>query len=260
MADDLVLLTITGGIARLTLNRPEAGNALNPALAAALRDRAESLAGRADVRVVVVGAAGPMFCVGGDLAWMAEQGDAIADPLHALASDFHAAIEALRALDAPVIAAVGGVAAGGGMSLVCTCDLAVAATSAKLTMAYTAAGLSPDGGGTWFLPRMVGLRRATELMLTNRRLTSQEACDLGIVTSVVADAALADEVDALAARLAAGPTDSYGATKRLLERSAAASLSDQLAVEADSIAGLGAGANGREGIAAFLAKRPPSFS
>lgn len=260
MADDLVPLTIDGAVARLTLNRPEAGNALDPALAAALRERAESLEGRADVRVVVVGAAGPMFCVGGDLAWMAEQGDDIAEPLHGLASDFHAAIEALRALDAPVIAAVGGVAAGGGMSLVCACDLSVAAASAKFTMAYTAAALSPDGGSTWFLPRLVGLRRATELMLTNRRLTAQEACDLGIVTSVVADDALEDEVGALAARLAAGPIDSYGATKRLLARSAAAPLSEQLAAEADSIAVRGAAANGREGIAAFLAKRPPSFS
>lgn len=260
MADDQVLLTVDDGVARLTLNRPGAGNALDPATAAMLREHAESLAGRTDVRVVVLGAAGRMFCVGGDLAWMAAQGDDIAGPLHGLASDFHAAIEALGRLDAPVIAAVGGVAAGGGMSLVCSCDLAVAAASAKLTMAYTAAALSPDGGSTWFLPRMVGVRRATELMLTNRRLTAQEALDLGIVTSVVADDALEAQVAALAARLAAGPTDAYGATKRLLARSPAASLSEQLAAEADAIAERGAAANGREGIAAFLAKRPPSFT
>ena len=259
MADDLVLLTVDGAVARLTLNCPEAGNALNPPVAAALRAAAESLTGRDDVRAVVVGAAGPMFCVGGDLAWMASQGDDIAEPLHGLATDFHAAITALNALDAPVIAAVGGTAAGGGMSLVCACDLSVAAASAKFTMAYTAAGLSPDGGSTWFLPRLVGLRRATELMLTNRRLTAQEACDLGIVTHVVADDALDGEVDALARRLAAGPTDAYGATKRLLAASAQATLADQFGAEADSIAVRGAAPNGRAGIAAFLAKRAPQF-
>jgi len=259
MADDLVLLTVDEGIARLTLNTPASGNALNPPVAAALRAAAESLTGRDDVRVVVLGAEGPMFCVGGDLAWMAAQGDAISAPLHGLATDFHAAITALNGLDAPVIAAVSGTAAGGGLSLVCACDLSVATASAKFTMAYTAAGLSPDGGSTWFLPRLVGVRRATELMLTNRRLTAQEACDLGLITHVVADDALAAEVDALAVRLAAGPTDAYGATKRLLAASAHASLAEQFDAEADAIAVRGAAPNGREGIAAFLAKRAPEF-
>jgi 2-(1,2-epoxy-1,2-dihydrophenyl)acetyl-CoA isomerase len=259
MADAPVLLTIDDGIARLTLNRPEAGNAVTPELAAQLRARAEELAGRPEVRAVVLGASGPMFCVGGDLGWMAAQGDGVGPALHAMATDLHGATIALAELDAPVIAAVSGVAAGAGMSLICGSDLAIAASTAKLTVAYTAAGLSPDGGSTWFLPRIVGVRRAAELMLTNRRLTADEACDLGILTRVVEPDALEVEVDALARKLAAGATGAFGATKRLLATSATATLADQLAAEADSIAGLGAGANGREGIAAFLEKRPPQF-
>lgn len=260
MADAPVLLTVDEGIARLTLNRPEAGNAITPQLAAELRARAQELTGRPEVRAVVLGAAGPMFCVGGDLGWMAEQGDAIGPALHALATDLHGATLALAGLDAPVIAAVSGVAAGAGMSLICGCDLAVAASTAKLTVAYTAAGLSPDGGSTWFLPRIVGVRRAAELTLTNRRLTADEAWNLGIVTSVVEADALDGEVDALARRLAAGATGAFGAAKRLLAASSTTPLADQLAAEADAIAELAAGANGREGIAAFLEKRPPQFS
>ena len=260
MPDSLVLLTVADRVARITLNRPAAGNALNADLAAQLRARAAQVAERADVGVVVLDAAGPMFCVGGDLGWMAEQGDDVGAALHALATDLHAALESLCGMDAPVVAAVGGVAAGAGMSLVCAADLAIASTAAKLTMAYTAAGLSPDGGSTWFLPRIVGQRRAAELMLTNRRLTAQEACELGILTRVVDADALGDEVDALARSLADGPAGAYGATKRLLAGSGSSTLPDQLAAEADAISELGAAADGREGVAAFLGKRAPRFT
>jgi 2-(1,2-epoxy-1,2-dihydrophenyl)acetyl-CoA isomerase len=155
---------------------------------------------------------------------------------------------------------VRGVAAGAGLSLVCASDMAVAAPGASFTVAYTAVGYSPDGGSSWLLPRLVGLRRATELMLTNRRLTADEALALGILTEVVPDESLDERVGQIVGRLATGPTPAFGAVKRLLRSSATSSFEEQLAAEADSIATLAASPVGREGVAAFLEKRPPDFS
>src|SRR4051812_8542730 len=191
---------------------------------------------------------------------MRDCGDEVQGGVHGLASDFHAALESLAGLDAPVITAVQGVAAGGGMSLAIAGDLVVAAESSWFTMAYTAAGLSPDGGSTWTLPRLVGLRRATELMLLNERLDARRALELGLVTRVVPDGELAAAVDELAATLAAGPTRAYGEVKRLLRASWASSLAAQLAAETDAISARAGSPDGREGIAAFLEKRPPGFS
>ncbi len=259
MTDELVTLAVSDGIARLTLNRPEAGNALNPPLAAALREHASQLAGRPGLRVVVFGAAGKAFCVGGDLGFMAGAGDDVGPAVTALAEDVHAAMLTLAELDAPVIAAVQGVAAGGGLGLVAGADLAVAAASARFTMAYTAAGLSPDCGTTWFLPRAIGMRRTAELALTNRRLDADEALALGLLTRVVPDGELDAAVDELAARLAAGATHAFGAVGRLLRDGERATLAEQLEAEAHHIGALAATADGREGVAAFLEKRPPVF-
>ena len=148
-----VELELGDGVARLRLNRPDAGNAIDLELARALRSHAEALAARDDVGAVVLEAAGKAFCVGGDLGYMNDAGDDVGEAVAELVGEFHGAIRALRAIEAPVIAAVQGVAAGGGMSLMLIPDLAIAAESARFTMAYTAAGLSPDGGGTWTLPR-----------------------------------------------------------------------------------------------------------
>ena len=253
-----VKLDVTAGIARLTLNRPDAGNAINAALCAELRAQAESLERRDDVRVVVLTGEGPRFCVGGDLSYF-EQLDGIESAIYALATDFHAGIAALRRLDAPVIAGVQGSAAGGGLSLVCACDLAIGTESSKYTMAYTAAGLSIDGGSSWFLPRIVGWRVATELMLTNRMLTAADAAQLGIINRVVADDELAAAVDALATKLAGGATGAFGTVKRLLEASTVNTLEQQLEGEARGIAANAASSDGREGVGAFLAKRRPEF-
>ena len=250
-------LGVEGGVARLTLARPEAGNALDPALARALRDAAASLDSR--VRVVVLRAEGRAFCVGGDLAFMRDCGDDVAAGVHGLASDFHEALESLARLDAPVVCAVQGVAAGGGMSLAIAGDLVVAAESAWFTMAYTAAGLSPDGGSTWTLPRLVGWRRATELMLLNERLDAARALELGLVSRVVPDGELDAVVSELARTLAAGPTGAYGEVKRLVRASWAASFEDQLAAETEAISARAGSPDGREGIRAFLEKRAPSF-
>jgi 2-(1,2-epoxy-1,2-dihydrophenyl)acetyl-CoA isomerase len=169
------------------------------------------------------------------------------------------AISRFVRMDAPFVVAVNGAVGGGGMSFVLAADLVLAAESAKFTMAYTRAGLSPDGGSTYFLPRIVGLRRALELALTNRVLTAREAADWGLVTKVVPDAELLTEAEALARQLAAGATRAYGTAKRLLHHSFAESLETQMELEAQAIAAQARGADAREGIAAFIAKRPAKF-
>jgi 2-(1,2-epoxy-1,2-dihydrophenyl)acetyl-CoA isomerase len=255
-----VELSVDAGVARLTLARPEAGNAIDPSLVTGLRAHAESLADRPDVRVVLLSGRGANFCVGGDLAYFSTLGDDVEVALLRLADDFHAGIAALRGLDAPVIAVVRGAAAGGGLSLACASDLVLAAESARFTMAYTRAGLSPDGGSSWFLPRVVGFRLATEMLLTNRLLSAAEAKAAGIVTEVIPD----DELDAaaveLAARLAAGPTAAFGSVKRLLQASATTTLAEQLDAEAREIARNAALPDGREGVMAFLEKRQAQFA
>jgi 2-(1,2-epoxy-1,2-dihydrophenyl)acetyl-CoA isomerase len=258
MLTQAISMTVDHGIARLKLARPDAGNALNETVIAQLLAHAEALAVRDDVRVVVLSGEGRDFCVGGDLAYFAGIDD-IEPEILRLAIDFHAAIEALRGLGAPLIAGVQGAAAGGGLSLVCACDLVLAGESARFTMAYTAAGLSPDGGASWFLPRIVGLRLATEMLLTNRVLSAAEAEAAGIVSTVVPDDALDAEVEALADRLRAGATGALASVKRLLQASATAALGEQLEAEARAIAANAARPDGREGVAAFLARRPPAF-
>jgi 2-(1,2-epoxy-1,2-dihydrophenyl)acetyl-CoA isomerase len=244
-------------IARITLNRPDSGNALDLEMATALRQAAEGLQG-SDVGAVIVTGAGKAFCVGGDLTYMREA-DEVGDAVLRLASQFHGGLEALAALDAPVISAVRGAAAGGGMSLAIAGDIVLAAESARFTMAYTAIGFSPDGGSTWTLPRLIGWRKAAELMVLNERLDPTAARDLGLVTRVVPDDALDDEAAALARRLADGPTQAYGAVKRLLRESATRGFAEQMAEEARTIAARAAAPDGREGVAAFLEKRPPRF-
>ncbi len=257
-ADDPVTLDIADSIARVTLNRPDAGNAMDAALGRGLRDVAESLKDRDDVRAVLLSGKGPRFCVGGDLAYFASCPD-IGAALQSLAGDVHAAVEAFAALDAPVIAAVHGAAAGAGLGLVAGADLVIATEKTKFTLAYTAAGLSPDGGSTWFLPRVIGHRRTAELAITNRPLTAAEALDWGLVTQVVADDELMPTAAKLGERIAAGPTAAFGTVKRLLNASSNATLQQQLADEADGIVANSVSADGREGVAAFLEKRRPSF-
>lgn len=256
---DPVTLAVDAGVARLTLARPETGNAIDPPLAASLRAHAEALGDRDDVRAVLLTGEGKRFCVGGDLGYFAGAED-VGAALHALATELHQAILALQALDAPLVVAVQGAAAGAGLSLVAGADLAVAGQGTKLAMAYTAAGLSPDGGATWFLPRIIGTRRTAELALTNRPLSAAEALEIGLLTRVVPDDEVGAAGEELATRIAAGPTAALGTVKRLLARSSANDLATHLAAEADGIAAAAAGPDGREGVAAFLEKRRPAFT
>ncbi len=253
-------LDIRGGVARIILNRPDAGNALDLDTARELLDAAIHCSEDRAVRAVIVTGAGRMFCAGGDLKSFAARGDRLPAYLKEVTTSLHAALARFTRMDAPVIAAVNGPAAGGGMSLACAADLVLAAESARFTMAFTRIGLSPDSGSTWLLPRLVGFRRALELTLTNRTLTAQEALAWGLVTRVVPDADLAREAEALAAALAAGPTRAFGAAKRLFQLGAAGGFETQMEHETQALADMARTADCGEGIAAFLAKRAPVFA
>jgi 2-(1,2-epoxy-1,2-dihydrophenyl)acetyl-CoA isomerase len=246
------------GVAWLTLDAPEAGNAIGARMAAELLVAARRCR-ESDVRVVVVSARGRFFCVGGDLGEFGHLGEELPRALAGMAADLHEALALLAAGDAPVVAAVSGMAAGAGLALVCAADLAVAAESARLVAAYTRAGLTPDGGLTYSLVRHVGLRRAQELVLSNRVLSAREALDWGLITGVVPDDQLAENVRALAQRLSGGATAALGEAKRLLHAAWFEDLPTQLRAEAQAVCVAAAGLEGQEGISAFLAKREPRF-
>jgi 2-(1,2-epoxy-1,2-dihydrophenyl)acetyl-CoA isomerase len=239
----------------ITLNRPEVLNALNAAthkaLAAALKE------GRADdVRAVVLTGAGRGFCVGQDLTEFRESAGDIGTRLR---GNYHPNIKAIRALEKPVIAAVNGAAAGAGLSLACACDLRIASDQATFVPAFVNIGLIPDSGGTFFVTRLVGQARAFEWLSSGRRLSAAEAQQWGIVSEVVEGEALGRRAAEVATELAALPTRAIGMTKRLLDRAPAATLDDQLEWEAQLQAAATKTDDFREGVNAFLEKRPPDF-
>ncbi|MGE3622026.1 MAG: enoyl-CoA hydratase/isomerase family protein [Acidimicrobiia bacterium] len=248
-----------GGLAVISLNRPAAGNAITLDMMEALRQAAADVATDGGVRALLLRANGPHFCVGGDIDQFKAQGDRL-DAFSRVAADLTGQfVSTVVGLEVPVVVAVQGAAAGAGMTLACLGDVALAARSATFRISYTAIGLSPDGGATWFLPRLVGPRVAADLALTNRALTAPEAGQRGLVTRVVDDDALDAEARKVATRLAAGAGDALTATKRLLSAGATSTLEAQLARELDSIATLAGGPQAKEGIAAFLEKRPPVY-
>src|SRR4051812_38291198 len=208
-------LDVSAGIADLVLARPEAANTVNLRLAEELETAVDQLASDASVRVVLLRGEGRLFCGGGDLKSFAMESDLPAH-LEAVTRHLHAALLAMSMLDAPVVAAVHGSAAGAGLGLACAADLVVAGESTSFVMAYTKLGLTPDGSSSWYLTRAVGLRRALELTLTNRVLSAAEALDWGLVNRVVPDDEVESAARALAAQLAAGPTGAFGRAKRLL--------------------------------------------
>ena len=250
---------IRDNVAYITLNRPEAANSLNQEMGNDLMRAAIQCSEDPVVRAVVITGVGSVFCSGGDLNEFASQGERLPSSLKELTTGFHAAISRLRRMDAPVIAAVNGPAAGAGLSLACASDIVIAAESARFVMAYTRSGLTPDGSSTYFLPRIVGLKRALELTLTNRLLSAKEALEWGIVTRVVPDAELLTQTHALAVQLAAGATKALGAAKRLLETGCTETLETQMEHESQAIAAIAHTTDAMEGIAAFLAKRAAEF-
>ncbi len=255
----LVQCVIENQLAIVTLDRPDNANALNLAMARQLQDTAIRLSENPDVRAVIITGRGSMFCAGGDLASFAEMADSIAVGIKQITAALHGAIATLNRMDAPVIMAVNGSAAGAGFSLAIAGDFAIAGESAKFTMAYTAAGLSPDGSSSYFLPRRVGIMRAKELMITNRRLDAEEALDWGLLNQVVADDSLMKTAMQLAEKLARGPTRAFGQVKQLLNSSFDTGLETQMEYETAGIAAMAGSADGQEGITAFLEKRKPEF-
>jgi 2-(1,2-epoxy-1,2-dihydrophenyl)acetyl-CoA isomerase len=259
MSFETLLFEVQDHVARLTLNRPDAGNAMNAVMMRDLRDAAIRCDEDPEIRAVIIAGAGKMFCAGGDLRAFAGEGDGLPAYLKGITNDLHGAVSRLCRMDAPVVSAVKGVAAGAGFSLACAADMVIAAESARFTVAYTAVGLSPDGSCSFFLPRLVGLRRTQELMLTRRILGASEALDWNLVTRVVPDDDLEEEASKLAAELAAGPTRAFGSVKRLLLQSSGDHLESQMEREARCIADAARSADGKEGIAAFLEKRAADF-
>lgn len=258
MTDQPVDFRMSGAVAQITLNRPDA-NALDLEMARSLMDAAMRCDHDPAVRAVLLTGNGRFFCAGGDLKAMAGFGDALPSKLKEMTVYLHAAVSHLVRMRAPLVIAVNGPAAGAGFSLAVIGDIVLAARSASFTMAYTAAGLVPDGSSTWMLPRLISVRRAQELMLTNRRLSTTEAEAWGLVTRVVDDDRLAGDAGAMAAKLAAGPTVAFGCVKRLLATSFDRGLEAQMEAEGRGIAEMARSQDGREGIGAFLDKRKPHF-
>lgn len=207
-------------------------------MAADLAEAATQIAERSDFRAALITGNGSNFTVGGDLGLFAgTQREQLPDRLRRMIDNYHLAIERLTSIDAPVVAAVRGGAGGGGLGLMYVADIVVAADDARFALGYGALGLTADGGNTWFLPRMVGMRRAQELFLLNRRLSAQEALAFGLVSRLVPDYQVESEAASLAAQLAAGPTRAFGPVRRMLRQSFETGLSDQLDAEKDSIRG-----------------------
>lgn len=250
---------IEGGIAHIRLNRPKAANSLNSEMARELKDAARRCDGHPDVKVILLSAEGKFFCVGGDLKEVSSHGDNAAAFIKSLADDLHSAISTIARSPAPLVIAVNGMAAGAGFSIAATGDIVIAAESASFTMAYSKAGLSPDGSASYYLPRLIGLRRTQELMLTNRQLSAGDALDWGIVTKTVPDAALMDTAQEYAEMLAAGPRMAHSHIKSLLLDGADNSLETQMEIEGRAVGACVNAPDGAEGIKAFLEKRAPKF-
>lgn len=259
MTYETLTFQIVDGVATITLDRPDNANAMNKAMMYELFAVALACDNDPAVRAVIITATGKMFCAGGDLKEFAAQGDAMPAFITELATILHAAVTRLQRMDAPVVVAVNGMAAGAGLSLAAAGDIVVASDEAGFVCAYTAAGITPDGSSTYFLAKHIGLMRAKELVLTNRRLSAAEAAEWGLVTKVVPSDQLRDEAAKLARQFADGPTKAYGGAKRLLLSAFANSLETQLEDESVSIANLTRGHDGREGIEAFAARRKPVF-
>ncbi len=259
MTHETVLFDVEDNVATITMNRPDSANALNITMAKALAGMALRCDEDPDIRAAVLTGTGRFFSAGGDVASFGAAGDGAAALIKEVTMYFHAAISRFNRMDAPFIGAVNGIAAGAGFSFATACDLVVASESAVFLSAYTAAALSPDGSSSYFLPRQIGMKRSAELMLTNRRLSAQEALEWGIINQVVADGEVLETAQALARDLANGPTLAFGAVKNLLHESMSSSLETQMELEARTIADMTRTDDGREGIQAFLQKRAPEF-
>ena len=259
MSSKHMSLEVSDGVAVITLCRPDEGNPVVHGMVQELIENAIVCDEDPAIKAVVLTGTGRMFCVGGGLKDFADEGDNIASHLKLVTHLFHGAISKFNRMDPPVIAAINGTAAGGGLSLALCTDLAVSVESAKFTMAYTNAGLPLDGGAGFYLAKIVGMRRAKEMALLNTVLTAQEALNWGLLNKVVPDAELMDATMEMARKLAQGSTIAYGEAKRLILSGATEGLESQMELESRAISELAGGEDGREGVTAFLEKRQPVF-
>lgn len=250
---------ISEGIATITLNRPDNANTLNLDMAEDLFEATLACEADDSVRAVILTAKGRMFCAGGDLAAFHASGAGLPTTLNRTATALHNAVSLLARMDAPLVIGVNGTAAGAGLSLVLMGDYVLASDKAKFTMAYTGAGLSPDGSSSFFLAKHIGLLRAKELVLTNRVLSAEEAAAWGAVSRVVPGESLEEETRAMAQTFAKGPTRAYGESKRLLLSAYSETLETQIEFESRGIVSQARGKDGAHGIEAFLKKEKPVF-
>jgi len=256
---DPILTRRHGKILEVTLNRPEAYNALNLDMMNRLAE-ALSLGARDDsIKGVLITGKGKAFCAGGDLKWISQQKEEAGSVLYRLAPQFHLSILEIRRMEKPVVAAINGIAAGGGFSLALACDFRVMGQGASLRQAYTSSGLSIDGGGSFALPRLVGLARAMEIMAFDEPISSAQALEWGLVTKVVPDSEVLSESTVMLTRLSKTSLHSFAWSKKLMTNSLSSTLETQLERERQGISDCAAHPDGREGIQAFAEKRRPSF-
>ena len=258
-----ILTSSQGAVFEVTLNRPQSLNALNDEMMQEFSGTLEKVANDSSVRCLVLKGAGASFMAGGDVKMFHQELGKSSAQLHERFQEFvgalHPLIEKLANLRVPVVAAVQGAVAGFGVSLTMLCDFVIAADDSYFTLAYIHLGTTPDGSSTWFLPRLVGLRRAKEIALLGERIPAAEAQRLGLVYKVVPRGSLESETASLAARLAAGPTRAYGNTKLLLQSSFNHSLHEQMDFEVSSFAECASNPDFAEGVKAFVERRKPQF-
>lgn len=256
---DPILTRRHGKILEVTLNRPEAYNALNLDMMNRLAEALSLGAGDDSIQGVLITGKGKAFCAGGDLKWISQQKEEAGSVLHRLAPQFHLSILEIRRMEKPVVAAINGIAAGGGFSLALACDFRVIGQGASLRQAYTSSGLSIDGGGSFALPRLVGLARAMEIMAFDEPISSAQALEWGLVTKVVPDSEVLSASTAMLTRLSKTSLHSFAWSKKLMTNSLSSTLETQLEQERQGISDCAAHPDGREGIQAFAEKRRPSF-
>mgnify|MGYP000237315542 CR=1 FL=1 len=252
-----IVTSINDGVCELKLNRPEVFNSFNKAMAKALQSALDSCATNKEVRAVVITGEGKAFCAGQDLA---EATDPNGPELSSIVREhYNPIIKKIREIEKPVIAAVNGVAAGAGANIALACDMVVAKESASFIQAFSKIGLIPDSGGTFFLPRIVGMQKALALMMTGDKVMAKEAEDMNMIYKAVADESFDEEVSKLAGKLAKMPTRGFGLTKKAVNQSMTNSLDEQLNVEEVLQTEAGQTHDFKEGVNAFLEKRKPEF-
>jgi 2-(1,2-epoxy-1,2-dihydrophenyl)acetyl-CoA isomerase len=257
--NDPVLTQRHKNILEIGLNRPDAYNALDLEMMNQLREALSSAAVDDSIQGVILTGRGKAFCSGGDLKWISQQADNAGAVLYQLAPQFHLSIVEIHRMGKPVVAAINGIAAGGGFSLALACDFRIMGQSAILRQAYTSSGLSMDGGGSFALPRLIGLARAMEILAFDEPISPGKALEWGLVTKVVPDEQVLDEAFKMLEGLAKTSLHSFAWSKKLLTDSLNNTLETQLELERQGISNCAAHPDGQEGIRAFTEKRRPDF-